>query len=299
MSPYPHRLPFMQTLYRSITRLGYEPLNLGDTPKQPIDGLALAEQLKANTNTLKAVALDPETGHVNYQALATSEIYQTCRNISIMLQRFDPHQLTTREEKLAFWINLYNILMIDAVIHYRIQKNISEVRGIFDKTGYIIGGYFFSLNDIEQGILRANAGHPYIPGPQFHTNDPRQAFMLDELDFRIHFALVCGAQSCPPVNFYDAEKIDHQLDLAAKNFINNSLDVERQNQTIRTSKILQWYSSDFGAAATFRLLGGNAAPILHTITPYILDESLLIYINENMRNIKMTFAPYDWSLNHV
>jgi hypothetical protein len=53
------------------------------------------------------------------------------------------------------------------------------------------------------------AGHPFIPGPQFGKNDPRRAFTLARTDFRTHFALVCGAESCPPINFYDAENLDY------------------------------------------------------------------------------------------
>ena len=74
-------------------------------------------------------------------------------------------------------------------------------------------------------------------------------FTIIPLDPRIHFALVCGARSCPPIGFYEAEQIDFQLQLAAESFINSSqVKILPQEGTVLISKIFKWYKSDFGGS---------------------------------------------------
>ena len=47
------------------------------------------------------------------------------------------------------------------VIAYSVSASINEVSGAFIRAAYVVGGHRFSLDDIEHGILRANAGHPF------------------------------------------------------------------------------------------------------------------------------------------
>lgn len=57
----------------------------------------------------------------------------------------------------------------------------------------------------------------------------------------IHFALVCGAKSCPPVKTYEAKAVDESLKAAAQGFFEGggaTIDVE--TKTIHLSKILNW-----------------------------------------------------------
>lgn len=183
----------------------------------------LVQEMKSLINKIDEEAFDHGTMQVDYAKLKNSEIYQAYRQLSASLQNFDLLSLKTSNEKLAFWINLYNLLVVDAVVHYGVENSISEVKGVFHKAGYNIGGCFFGLHDIEQGILRANAGHPAVPGAQFASHDPRSEHVLAHLDPRIHFALVCAADSCPPINIYDAERINSQLDTATRNFINSKI----------------------------------------------------------------------------
>ena len=69
----------------------------------------------------------------------------------------------------------------------------------YAKSSYNIGGFAFNLNDIENGVLRANrvSAVPMTSIP-FGPSDPRLQISLKVVDPRIHFALNCGAQSWPP-----------------------------------------------------------------------------------------------------
>nr|WP_302503984.1 DUF547 domain-containing protein [Geoalkalibacter halelectricus] len=66
------------------------------------------------------------------------------------------HFWLRRCPKLAFWINLYNTLVIHGIIELDIKDSVKETRGFFSRIGYIIGGEVYTPNAIEHGILRAN-----------------------------------------------------------------------------------------------------------------------------------------------
>ena len=91
-----------------------------------------------------------------------------------------------------------------------LPSSVLEINGFWSDTSYnigghgkcvglndlfCIGGHIFSLDDIEHGILRCNKPHPGSGRVMFQgDDDPRLKFVMDSLDPRIHFALVCGAQ---------------------------------------------------------------------------------------------------------
>lgn len=146
------------------------------------DGQALAAAIKTAVNTFKAEAMDATGRTVNYEQLRTSPAYAAYqRLLTPQLQIFDPAQLTTRNERLAFWINLYNGLVLDAVVAYDVRESVARQwagLGFFRRAAYLVGGQRCSLEDIEHGILRANQGNPFLPGPQFAPEDPRRAWVI-------------------------------------------------------------------------------------------------------------------------
>ena len=167
--------------------------------------------------------------------------------------------------------------------------------GTFERVAYMIGGLRYSLDDIEHGILRANRGHIAIPGVRFSSNDLRCEYLLDVFDPRIHFTLVCGSTSCPPIGIYQAENLDLQMEIAAKNFINNGgVVLNKAEMTVSLSKIFQWYSQDFGGG----WMGfGSKTPVLHYISQFLIDEDDAQFLINHAENLKVTYQPYDWSLN--
>ena len=115
-------------------------------------------------------------------------------------------------------------------------------------------------------------------------------FKVDQLDYRIHFAIVCAASSCPPIEFYDSNKIDGQLDIAGKSFLNRrGLTIDRKRSTVYLSKIFKWYAEDFGRDHKQRL-----ANFIN-----FANENDKEYVLKNSENLQIKFHPYDWNLNRT
>ncbi len=197
----------------------------------------------------------------------------------------------TREERLAFWINVYNALVIDAVIAFGVEESVTEgVAGVvrfFRCAAYNVGGQRFSAEDIEHGVLRANHGHPYVPGPQFSSSDPRAPWVVSPLDPRIHFALNCASRSCPPIGVYDAENIDAQLDLATANFVNAEVEIDPEAGELRLSRIFQWYTGDFG----------GRAGVIDFLLAHLPADEKREWLASHRQDVALSYQPYDWTLN--
>ncbi|MEZ4666880.1 MAG: DUF547 domain-containing protein [Anaerolineae bacterium] len=285
-----------QRLYRAINLIaGDEVLN-----NDKNGGGAVPDDLAANIFRL---ARRIESEHVNrgrpvnYADLHKSEAFGEFQILVQLLKGFDLDTLATSHDSKAFWINLYNALIIHAVIVLQPKAKVSSIRGFFEKAAYNVGGLRYSANDIEHGVLRKNAGHPLIPGPQFGKRDPRCANIVATLDPRVHFALNCAAKSCPPLNFYSPELLDRQLDLATRNFVSSGgLVIHRSMNTIYLSPLFSWYASDFGAS----LFGYRHKEKLITyVIQYIEneeDQEFLRHSNQEQK-LKVRFQEYDWSLN--
>ncbi len=179
-------------------------------------------------------------------------------------------------------------MILDAVIQYQIRSSLSRQIGFFRRAAYRVGGMRFSADDIEHGVLRGNRRHPALPFPQFAPNDPRLLVTIAPLDPRVHFALVCGARSCPPIAFYDGGQLDQQLNLATSAFINGGgSHFDPKSNTLWLSKIFQWYQADFG--------GRRGA--LQTVRQYLKDSTTKASIES--RSLRIRYLPYDWTLNAI
>lgn len=270
-------------------------LNPGPASANATDALDHAADLYRLVHNLQAEAIDIERGSVNYARWRESSTYIRYQQCARQLRGLDLTLLTGREVQLAFWINVYNALMIDAVIQFGVGRSIREVRGFFWRAAYSIGGQRFNAYDIEFGILRANAPHPTIPGPHFAADDARLKFSLPQRDPRIHFALNCASRSCPAINFYRSDQIDRQLELATRAFINGGgVKINRAAGEVILSKIFQWYAPDFGAGW---LALDHQRPLLEFVASYVANENDRAYLQHGRPKVK--FQRYDWLLNRV
>jgi len=242
---------------------------------------------------LKAQAASARADGLDHGAIAESEAYSGYGRYVAGLGGFDPRALLGREQQLAFWINLYNGLVLDAVVQWRVRHSVREVPGFFWRAAYNIGGLRYSANDIENGILRGNASHPALPGAPFGRADPRRAFVVDPIDPRVHFALVCASRSCPPVAVYNSDRIAAQLEAAARAFIRGGgVEMDATQGQMRLSRLFQWYAVDFGARW---MAIGDKGPLLQYIAGYLdpTDAKLVLA----RRQWTVGFMRYDWSLN--
>lgn len=177
-----------------------------------------------------------EDGQINQQAI--NDYKQALASADLTI-------LKTEAEKTAFWINVYNGLTNYWIITKGIQKSMMEQPLLVMFAQMVVGGYKMTLDDIEHGILRSNRRSTYKLWRQFSNKDTRNQLKVAQVDYRIHFALNCGAKSCPPVAFYDADKLDEQLKLAEENFVAQEFLVDDAQKVISCSKIFWLYKKDF------------------------------------------------------
>lgn len=242
---------------------------------------------------VRALAASGREAGLDYSAIANSEVYSAFRRYAAELRTLDPMALAGRDRQLAFWINLYNALILDAVVQWRVTRSVQDIPGFFWRAAYNIGGRRYSANDIENGILRGNAHHPAIPGAPLGVADPRRAFSLPHVDPRVHFALVCASRSCPAVGVYDPARIDEQLDQAARSFVRGGgVEMDLVRGRIRISRIFQWYAVDFGAPW---MAFGDRRPLLRFIASYLNPTDAKLVLTR--REWTVSFMDYDWSLN--
>lgn len=168
-----------------------------------------------------------------------------------------PRETWRREEKMAYWINAYNAFTVDLIAGHFPLKSILDLDGgkTWDVPRIALGDKKYSLNQIEHEILRA----------QFQ-------------DARIHFAINCAAQSCPPLwnKAYTAENLEKTLEARTRQFINTPFYNDLQGNPPAVSQLFEWYAADFGDLRAF------------------LNRYGKIKIPENAR---IRFKPYDWGLN--
>ena len=197
------------------------------------------------------------------------------------LSSFSMDELTsiikTDDDKKAFWVNLYN-----AYTQVALKDNPGQYnkRGKFFGSKFIkIAGQSFSLDDIEHGILRRSKikwslGHlnKLFPGKT------EKKLRVDKLDYRLHFALNCGAKSCPPIAFYKPESINQQLDLATKAYLRGETEYDEAGNVIKLPALMSWFRRDFGGKK-------KMIQLLRQLSIVPADK-----------NPKIKFKDYDWAL---
>lgn len=243
------------------------------------------EELQRRMLLLLGASTTPE-GRVDYARLRASGELCEAVNCSRRLQHVDLSRLQTRAARLAFWINVYNALVLHGIIALGVRRTVWEVWNFFGRVSYRIGGFTFSADEIEHGILRGNRRRIIPPLRPFARGDPRLELTVNPIDPRIHFSITCGARSCPPVGVYRAAAIDQQLDLATRNFVNQEIVLNPQGR-IACSKIFKWYRSDFDS------VGGLPDFLLR----YLDDGPVREAVARGVAPCQV-FRPYHWGLQH-
>ena len=263
-------------------------LNQG-TPRQHIPSRDLAEELKSTMNLMRGAFFDSDHGRVSYEKMKGSDLYKHYLDLSLNLKHFHPQDLSTEADKKAFWINLYNVIVIHGVIELGISNSVKEVRNFFSRIKYDVGGQLFTPDDIEHGILRANSRPPHGLRRPLAKDDPRLNLTVHTLDPRIHFALVCASSSCPPIGVYTGKNLDQELDISGRTFLNaGGVALDRQNRTIHLSRIFLWYAQDFGPDMPARL---------EFIAPFLYDQSDRDFLLHEGPGCTVQYMAYDWRLN--
>lgn len=272
---------------------GEEVLNAGEqTQKSEVSAVELSKRLQKLMLKIEGSFITEEGRAVDYNALKDSALFKEYVEGTQALKTVNLESLDGAE-KIAFFLNIYNSLTIHglAMCESGLPNSVLEIKSFWRKTSYNIGGQKFSLDDIEHGILRGNRPHPADGKPLFMEDDPRLEFTVKEVDPRIHFALVCGAKSCPAIRVFSGENLERGLDAAAKNFCSQEVCVD--NNMIILSRIFMWYKTDFGS---------TDRECLSWISHHLgKDEQQklksLLEVADSDSSINITYSEYNWNLN--
>lgn len=215
-----------------------------------VASVALVEDIRKALLAIKSEAMSSDGSRTDYSSVGRSATYRAYLGLVQQLGGVSLSQLEPRERK-ACLINLYNCLIVHAIVGGLLNEKggtLARMK-LYASAAYNIGGSLFSLNDLENGILRGNrrSAVPLTGLPFAEPDDPRRALALD-CDARIHFALNCGALGCPPIGVYSADDLDSQLDVATESFLDGSVVLDAPSNTVTLSMLFSWYRQDFGAS---------------------------------------------------
>ena len=176
-----------------------------------------------------------------------------------------------RSIALAFWINVYNAtsqLLIRARPNAH-QSTLGLLR-FFRTPVLTLDGTQLTLDDIEHGILRGSRskyGLGYLP--RIRPTRFERRYRLADPDPRVHFALNCGAVSCPAIRAYTPDHIDDQLALAAKSYLEQTVAYRDEATVVRVPRLFLYYYGDFGGQSGTRDVLRSADIIPEDRTPRI------------------------------
>jgi PadR family transcriptional regulator, regulatory protein PadR len=218
-----------------------------------------------------------EIGEVDYAALKGSgDLRDYVHQIEQASPASRPELFPTRADELAYYINAYNALTTWGVVQVYPVKSIGsteEARGrFFRSTVYTVGGERISLEDLENKILQAKYHEP-----------------------RIHFAIVCASLSCPNLSrtAYTAANVEAQLEGQARQYFGEArnLAVDASLNRVTLAKILDWYKADFEAVQG---RSGPEALLAYALRYAPAEQRKAV---ESMRQPRVVFREYDWSIN--
>lgn len=186
--------------------------------------------------------------------------------------------LETEDHKKTFWINLYN-----AAVQHAVQQDGGKPlrrTHFFSTKRILVAGIALSLDDMEHVILRRRRlkwSLGFIRNPR--TPSMLKGWQVHHVDPRIHFALNCGARSCPAVGVYFIERLQQQLDLASRSYIEQEASYDAKLNLLHVPRLMLWYYRDFGCRKG----------LLHWMRwAGVLPEDVKPHIR---------FNPYDWTLS--
>ncbi|CAK8539810.1 unnamed protein product [Lathyrus sativus] len=185
----------------------------------------------------------------NQKSGDTKKLLQNYKSLISQLEEIDPGNLE-HDEKLAFWINIHNALVMHAFLAYGIPQNSMKRVFLLLKAAYNVGGYIVSADTIQNTILRCRMSRPgqwlrlfFSSKTKFKTGDGRQAYALTHLEPLSHFALCSGNHSDPAVRVYTPKRVFQDLEVARDEYIRATLGV-RKDQKILLPKLIESFAKD-------------------------------------------------------
>lgn len=232
-----------------------------------------------------------EDGMVRYGLLSES-LRCDFRRVLKAVEEFDPRSAASDREKLAFWMNAYNVQMLQNVLENPTVEHIVDegYAAAFFTTPLRVAGTGISLDQIEHVILRGEEG-------------PRRltALRLESLDPRIHVGINCAAVSCPTLRrrAFSAANVNEELERAMRDFVGRDRHIRMDGSTMVLSSILDWFGADF--EKTGLPLGDYLVSYLHRDREdyaVILSRLSGRSAKELRQDPRVRFE-YDWTVNRA
>ena len=235
--------------------LWYEKEAVEDTLLATVDACALSQLcLRRMVALYRAVCLPGGLvcSAEQVEGIASLRQYASlCRSVC-RLTLVNPFVLT-EEERLAFWINIYNCLAMHACVEYGVPTSLFERLSLQKKANYEVGGENYSLYEMEHSVLRACSGKPTFLGAGllrklavFNDSDPRAAACLRSVQPLLSFALCEGVASSAPLRVFQPGGMAQQLREHAIAFCCDSIKVDTESRLLKLPKVMDWYGGDFG-----------------------------------------------------
>lgn len=180
--------------------------------------------------------------------------------------------------RIAFWLNVYN-----AAVRARLLRDPAAYGRrwrFFAAPAMTVAGRRLSPNAIEHGLLRRSAllaGLGYLRNP-FPSRFER-LLRVERVDPRVHFALNCGARSCPPLSAWEPATLDADLDRATGAYLAGESTRSADGDELVVPRLLRWYGGDFGGRKGILTLLRRHGILAPGDAP------------------RLRFADYDWTLD--
>ncbi|XP_065880283.1 uncharacterized protein [Euphorbia lathyris] len=203
----------------------------------------LKEEVGPYASMVEVLKICFDDDSFNYAAV----MLKTFRSLVRSLEKVDPTKMK-REEKLAFWINIHNALIMHAYLAYGTR---SRVKGAsISKATYNVGGHCITACTIQSSIfgIRSNYSEPWLqnlfsPGRKSKTGSVKHVYALEYPEPLVHFALCTGTYSDPAVRVFTAKNIFQELKLAKEEFIQASVYIHKDTK-IFLPKLLSYFAKD-------------------------------------------------------
>jgi len=172
------------------------------------------------------------------------------RNINL----YSSSQMLDRDAKLAFFLNLYHLMVMHGFIVSGVPQNASYFVNFFTQVSYEFGDSMFSLTELEHCIIRAKMSRPQQLFAKIFLPQSTFDFASEVVDPRLVFAVNCGAVAhSSTVPIYRADQLHNQLNLTASRFLSTTVQVDVLRKKVCLPKVFQWYASDLGSSTMQQL----------------------------------------------
>ncbi|CAH2053350.1 unnamed protein product [Thlaspi arvense] len=195
------------------------------------------------------------------------------RSLISKLEGVNPRKLN-HEEKLAFWINIHNSLVMHSILVYGNPKNsVKRVSGLL-KAAYNVGGRSLNLDTIQSSILRCRVSRPgqarfaYLQVFRFlfasrskgKAGDMGRDYAITHPEPLLHFALCSGNFSDPSVRIYTPKNVMMELECGREEYVRSNVGISKDNK-ILLPKLVELYAKDTEVCHVAVLdLIGNSVP---------------------------------------